>query len=98
MSWKDISEELQTASLAAVGNLLSRHESEHIYALALFTSDDGFLYAPAEDGNPHGQYQLGKMYMDGNQWVGVDSVKARYWLAKSADRGFARAKRLLEDL
>jgi TPR repeat protein len=57
-----------------------------------------FLYAPAEDGNPHGQYQFGKMYLDGNQWVGVDPVKARYWLAKSADQGFARAKRLLEEL
>ena len=57
-----------------------------------------FLYAPAEEGNPHGQYQLGKMYLDGDQWVAVDPVKARYWLVKSADQGFARAKRLLEDL
>jgi hypothetical protein len=57
-----------------------------------------FLYAPAEDGNPHGQYQLGKMYLDGNLWVPADPVKARYWLAKSADQGFARAKRLLEEL
>jgi hypothetical protein len=57
-----------------------------------------FLYAPAEEGNPHGQYQLGKMYLDGNQWVAVDPVKARYWLVKSADQGFARAKRLLEAL
>ena len=58
----------------------------------------GFLYAPAEDGNPHGQYQLGKMYLEGDLWVGVDPVKARYWLAKSADQGFARAKRLLKEL
>ncbi|USQ96572.1 tetratricopeptide repeat protein [Caulobacter sp. RL271] len=57
-----------------------------------------FLYAPAEEGNPHGQYQLGKMYLNGDDWVGVDPVKARHWLGKSADQGFARAKRLLEDL
>ena len=40
MNWKDISEDLQAASLAATRNLLSRYEGEHIYALALFTSDD----------------------------------------------------------
>jgi TPR repeat protein len=38
------------------------------------------------------------MYLDGNQWVAVDPVRARYWLVKSADQGFARAKRLLEAL
>jgi TPR repeat protein len=38
------------------------------------------------------------MYLDGNLWVPADPVKARYWLAKSADQGFARAKRLLEEL
>jgi len=57
-----------------------------------------FLYAPAENGNPHGQYQLGKMYLDGDQWVGLDPVRARHWLTKSAEQGFARAKRLLEGL
>lgn len=53
MSWKDISEELQAASLAAVKDLLSKREGEHVYALALFTSDDGAnvaLAANTEEG------------------------------------------------
>jgi hypothetical protein len=53
VTWKDISEDLQTASLAAVRGLLSKHEGEHIYALALFTSDDGAnvaLAANTEEG------------------------------------------------
>jgi hypothetical protein len=41
VNWKDISEELQAAALVAVRDLLSKHQGEHIYALALFTSDDG---------------------------------------------------------
>lgn len=53
MNWKDISEELQAASLVAVRDLLSKHEAENIYALALFTSDDGAnvaLAANTEEG------------------------------------------------
>ena len=41
MNWKDISEEIEVCSLKAVESLLSRYDREHIYALALFTSDDG---------------------------------------------------------
>jgi hypothetical protein len=53
VSWKDISEELQAAALAAAKDLLSKHEREHVYALALFTSDDGAnvaLAANTEEG------------------------------------------------
>jgi hypothetical protein len=39
-NWKDVFEDLQAASLAAARNLLSVYEGEHIYALALFTSED----------------------------------------------------------
>ncbi|MCJ9730081.1 DUF4303 domain-containing protein [Bradyrhizobium sp. PRIMUS42] len=41
MNWKDISEEIEVSSLKAVESLFSRYDREHIYALALFTSDDG---------------------------------------------------------
>lgn len=41
MSWKDISEEIERASLKAVDSLLSRYDRDRLYALALFTSDDG---------------------------------------------------------
>lgn len=70
------------------------------WRLDVETLEVEFLYAPAEDGNPHGQYQLGKMYLDGAgiTWVEQDADRARYWLRKSADQGFARAKHLLEKL
>ena len=57
-----------------------------------------FLYAPAECGNPHGQYALGKMYLEGKSWVSEDHARALYWLRKSAEQGFARAQRLLATL
>lgn len=41
VNWKDISEEIKVSSLKAVESLFSRYDREHIYALALFTSDDG---------------------------------------------------------
>lgn len=56
MSWKDISEEIQAAALAAARNILSRHEGEHLYALALFTSDDGANVAMAA--NTEEGYQI----------------------------------------
>lgn len=56
-----------------------------------------FLYGPAEEGSAHGQYALGRMYLDGNLWVERDPVKARYWLQKAANQGFDRAKRLLAE-
>jgi len=41
MNWKVISEELKASSLSATESLLSRDDRDDIYALALFTSDDG---------------------------------------------------------
>jgi hypothetical protein len=41
LSWTHITSELQAVTLAAVRKLLSAHESEHIYALALYTDEDG---------------------------------------------------------
>lgn len=41
MNWKVIAEEIKVSSLAAVEGLLRLHGQEHIYSLALTTSDDG---------------------------------------------------------
>lgn len=41
MDWKVISEEIKEASLRATESLLSRYDQETVYALALFTSDEG---------------------------------------------------------
>jgi len=57
-----------------------------------------FHYGPAEEGNPHGQYALAKMYLEGNYLVEKDTQKAILWLKKSANQGFVRAQKLLETL
>ncbi|WP_454719099.1 DUF4303 domain-containing protein [Caulobacter segnis] len=41
MNWKDISEEITTSTLDATRSLLRQFDRRGIYALALFTSDDG---------------------------------------------------------
>jgi hypothetical protein len=76
--------------------LLDHRNKRDRWRLDVETLEVDFLYAPAEQGNPHGQYALGKMYLDGNLWVNANRDKARYWLQRSADQGFARAKTLLE--
>lgn len=62
------------------------------------TQESRFCYVPAETGNAHGQYQLAKMYIDGNYLVEKDMNKAKEWLEKSSNQGFPRAKKLLQQL
>lgn len=53
VNWNDICEEIKTSTLIATESLMSRYESAGIYALALFTSDDGAsvsLAANTEEG------------------------------------------------
>ncbi|MCL1853876.1 MAG: SEL1-like repeat protein, partial [Peptococcaceae bacterium] len=53
-----------------------------------------FHYPRAEKGDPHGQYDYAKMYIDG--WlVAQDFDMAVQWLKKSAAQGFGRAVKLL---
>lgn len=82
----------QDNSIALLGHSNKRDQ----WRLDVETLTVDFLYAPAEEGNPHGQYALGQMYLDGKLWVNQDRDKALYWLQKSADQGFARAKTQLE--
>jgi hypothetical protein len=54
-----------------------------------------FHFPRAESGDAHGQFDLGKMYVDG--WiVEQDFEQARQWLERSATQGFSRAVRLLQ--
>lgn len=62
------------------------------------TMDVDFVYGPAEAGNSHGMYALGRMYLDGSSWTVRDRDKARLWLEKSANSGFAHARALLAGL
>jgi len=62
------------------------------------TLDVDFVYGPAEDGPPHGQYALGRMYLDGGSWAVRDPRKAIFWLERAACGGFERARTLLAGL
>jgi len=68
------------------------------WVLDIATAAARFVYAPAEEGSPHGQYQLAKMYLDGDMWVDRDMAEARRWLKLAGDRNFTRATRLLDEL
>lgn len=50
----------------------------------------------AEQGNPHAQYALGKLYLQGEQ-VQQDSEAAWYWLGQSAAQGNPYVRQLLEN-
>lgn len=54
-----------------------------------------FHYPTAERGEVHGQYNLGKIYMEGDM-LDNDLTKAKYWIEKAASQNFERAVWLLE--
>jgi hypothetical protein len=56
-----------------------------------------FVYGPARRGDPKGEYDLGRMYLDGFV-VQKDPAAARHWISLSAAHGFERAKKHLEKL
>jgi hypothetical protein len=56
-----------------------------------------FHYPRAEKGDPHGQYDFGRMYLEG-YLVNRDEVLARHWFSLAAANGFARARTALERL
>jgi hypothetical protein len=56
-----------------------------------------FYYSKAESGSAHSQYNLGLMYLNGQNLI-QDEEKAIYWLKKSADNGFVKSKEKLYEL
>jgi hypothetical protein len=56
-----------------------------------------FHFARAEAGDPHGQYDLGRMYLDG-YLVPQDEALARHWFEQAAAQGFGRAQTALARL
>ena len=68
------------------------------WELDLQNRETQFHYGPAEEGNPHGQFALAKMYLDGNHLVEVDERKALELLKRSSEQGFGPAKKLLAAL
>jgi Sel1 repeat len=61
------------------------------------TNEITFHYPRAERGDPHGQYDLGNMYLDG-YLVPRDRQQALLWLKRSADQGFSRAIQMLNSI
>ena len=57
-----------------------------------------FYFHRAESGQAHGQYELGKMYLNGWDKHSPDLKMAKYWLGKSARQGYSRAVKLIESL
>ncbi len=59
--------------------------------------DVQFFYERAEKGDPHGQYDLGMMYLTGKS-VLRNKSQALFWLKKSAEQNYTRAKnKILEN-
>ena len=54
-----------------------------------------WLRKSAQDGNPQGQYILGKTYMDDP--AVKDQKKAIHWLSQAASNGYPEAQRALEE-
>ena len=76
--------------------LWRRNRRDHgSYDLLSETVD--FVYGPAQRGDPKGEYDLGRMYLDGFV-VQKDPAAARHWISLSAAHGFERAKKHLEKL
>ncbi|MBX3435702.1 MAG: sel1 repeat family protein [Pirellulales bacterium] len=53
-----------------------------------------FHYPRADGGDPHGEYDLGRMYLEG-QWVLPDHDRGLALIRAAADKGFAHAIRFL---
>ena len=57
-----------------------------------------FYFHRAESGQAHGQYELGKMYLNGWDKHNSDIQMAKYWFEKSAQQGYSRAVKIIESM
>lgn len=56
-----------------------------------------FYFDRAEKGDPHGQFDLGVMYLEG-KFILPDKEKAIFWLKKSASQNYAKSRKLLMNI
>jgi hypothetical protein len=71
-----------------------QHQNERDYWLCTTDGDLQFCYPRADHGDPHGQYDLGRMYFDG-QWVLQDRIRGLQLIEAAAQQGFKHAIRFL---
>lgn len=57
-----------------------------------------FVFPRAESGDPHGQFDLGKMYYNGSTFLDKNEALGLSWIKKSADQGFKSAIKFLEKI
>jgi len=73
---------------------LYRENKRDFWRYDLATDVVDFVFPRAERGDPHGQYDLGMMYLQG-YLVFPDREKAVYWIRQAAEQGFTRAAKRL---
>jgi hypothetical protein len=71
-----------------------RHQNERDYWECTTDGDLQFHYPRADQGDPHGQYDLGRMYFEG-QWVLQDQTRALELIRAAAAQGFKHAVKFL---
>lgn len=71
-----------------------QHQNERDYWLCTTDGDLQFYYPRADQGDPHGQYDLGRMYFDG-QWVLQDRARGLELIQAAAKQNFKHAVRFL---
>ena len=69
---------------------LYRENLKDFWEYDLLSDEVRFFFARAENGDAHGQYDLGVMYLEG-YLVFPDHEKAVYWLRLAAEQKFRRA-------
>jgi TPR repeat protein len=94
-------EAVEERDLVAKANNHDHEASLRLYRFYDFVKLDRasaikWLKKSAEDGNPQGQYILGKTYLDDPSQKNLE--QAKYWLSKSASNGYAEAKEAIKHL
>ncbi len=74
-----------------------QHQNGRDYWLCTTQGELEFHYRRAENGDRHGQYDLGRMYYDG-QWVLKDQEMGLQWIQAAADQGYRHAIQFLANL
>jgi hypothetical protein len=71
--------------------ILLQSNKRDYWKLDLINEEVVFYYCRAESGDPHGQYDLGMMYANGNSFIQKDVRESLYWLNEAAEKGYGRA-------
>lgn len=70
-------------------------QNKRDYWLCKVNGEAEFHFPRAEQGDPHGQYQLGQLYWEG-RFVPRDRERGLEWMRAAAKQGYGHARRWLE--